>query len=101
MNKKILSFLEKTTSQLAFALLSGLAYFAIVYNLLITNTVSSGGLIVYFFLPAIVCGAALILIKLFRQSREEENEKRIIFLFWVHLILMIIALFMVLAGIIL
>lgn len=101
MSKKILSFLEKPVKRLVFALLSGFAYFAIVYNLLITNTNSNGGLIVYFFLPAIVCGAALMLIKQFQQSVDEQNEKRILFLFWVHLILIVVALFMVLSGIIL
>ena len=98
MNKKILALLEKTVPQFVFALLSGLAYYVIVYTLLITNTDSGGGLIVFFFLPAIVCGAALIQIKLFKQSREEENSRKILFLFWIHAILIIIAVFMALAA---
>jgi heme/copper-type cytochrome/quinol oxidase subunit 1 len=91
MNKKILDLLGRTVPLLVFALLSGCAYFAILYEVLIRELTNGGGLIMFFFCPAIICGAALVLIKLIKQNREAEKEKNITMLFWLHIVLMIIA----------
>jgi len=96
--KKILSLLEKTVPQLVFALLSGLAYFAVIYEFLVRSYDAGGSLVVFFFAPLIICGTALVLIKLFKQSRENEKEGTIIALFFIHIILMIIAAAMTLAA---
>lgn len=100
MNNKILRLLEKTVPQLVFALLSGLAYFAVIYELLVRSFDNGGGLIVFFFAPLIICGAALVLIKLFKQSREAENDGTIVALFWLHILLMLIAAVMTAAALI-
>lgn len=91
MNKKILDLLGRTVPLLVFALLSGCAYFAILYEVLIRGLMNSGGLIMFFFCPAIICGAALVLIKLIKQNREAEKETNITMLFWLHIVLIIIA----------
>lgn len=91
MNKKINNLLCQTAFMLIFALLSGFAYLAVIYELVIKNT-NGGGLILFFFCPAIVCGAALILIKLIRQCRENEEYSKVSALFWSHTALMVIAL---------
>ncbi len=97
MNNKILALLEKTVPQLVFALLSGVAYMVAIYELIIKQAAPGGGLILFFFCPAVICGAALVLIKLFKQNRENEREDNIITLFWIHIILMIIAAVMIAA----
>ncbi len=99
MKKKILTLLERSIPQLVFALLSGLAYFAVIYDMIIVQSQVGGGLIVFFFCPAIVCGTALVLIKLFKQCRENEKENTIVTVFSLHVLLMIIAAAMTAAAI--
>lgn len=97
MNKKILDILNTTAGQLVFALLAGLGYFLVISGFLVEN---SGGsmLLAFFFAPAIICGAALVIVKLIKQARENENESAILKLFWVHLVLIIIGIIFFIAG---
>lgn len=84
MNKRILNILNTTAGQLIFALLAGCGYFMIVLKFIIS---ASGGsaFLAYSFSPLIICGAALVIVKLMRQSRENENPGAIMKLFWVHI----------------
>ena len=91
MNKKILVWLQKTAFQLIFALLSGGAYFVLALKFILSHTKAGGGLMAMFLAPLIVCGAALVLIKLIKQCRENGNDSAIAGLFWIHVILIIIS----------
>lgn len=83
MKNRILSFLNTTWGQLGFALLSGLGYLALIAGFIIE---ASRGmwLILLYISPVVVCGAALVIIKLMKQARENENNGSILKLFWVH-----------------
>lgn len=98
MNNKLSEFLKKPAVLLTFGLLSGGAYFAIVIELISGYFSKQNILIIYFFAPVIVCGTALVLLKLIKQHYEAENYSKIAILFWVHIVLMIIAVCMVAAG---
>ena len=98
MNNKLSEFLTKPAALLIFGLLSGGAYFAIVIELIAGYFSEQNKLIIYFFAPVIVCGTALVLIKLIKQHHEAENYSKIAILFWVHIVLMIIAACMIAAG---
>lgn len=97
MNKKILDLLGSTAGQLIFALLCGLGYFMVMSGLIVTNS-NGNGLLAFFFAPAIICGAALVIIKLMKQARENENENAILKIFYLHLVLVIIGIVFVLAA---
>ncbi len=85
MNDKILSFLNTTGGQLGFALLSGFGYLALISEFVIE---ASRGmwLILLYIAPIVVCGAALVIVKLMKQARENENNASILKLFWMHIV---------------
>ena len=89
MEDKIVNLLDNTVPRLVFALLSGLAYFTIIYRFIVAHTERGGGLLAFFFCPAIVCGAALIIIKLLKQAKENKSGETM--LFCIHIILILIA----------
>lgn len=84
MNKKILNVLNTTAGQLIFALFSGCGYFMIMLKF-ITGASNGSAFLAYSFSPLIICGAALVIIKLMKQARENENPAAILRLFWVHI----------------
>lgn len=96
MNNKILTFLNTTAGQLGFALLSGLGYLALIAGYIIE---ASRGmwLILLFIAPVVVCGAALIIIKLMKQARENYNNLSILKLFWVHVAVIVLAIIFTIA----
>ena len=83
MNKKILNMINTTAGQLVFALLSGLGYFMLVFGWIMDFS-RGMWLMPLYLAPIIICGAALIIIKLIKASREAENEKNIMRIFWLH-----------------
>ena len=89
MNNKILSFLNTTAGQLGFALLSGLGYLALISGFVID---ASRGLwlILLYIAPVVVCGAALVIVKIMKQARENENNGAILKLFWLHLVVILV-----------
>lgn len=91
MNKKIIQLLKNTAGRLIFALLSGGAYYIIALKFILSHTNSGGGLLGFFFFPAIVCGMALVIIKILRSKEEEGNETAMLRTFWSHFILIIIS----------
>lgn len=89
MNNKILKFLETTAGQLSFALLSGFGYLAMIAGVILE--LSRGmWLILLYVLPIVVCGVALVIIKLMKQARENENNSAILKLFWIHVAVILV-----------
>ena len=99
MNKKILDVINTTAGQLIFALLAGLGFFLVLSGFMVEN---SGGnmLLAFFFAPAIICGAALVIIKMIKQARENENFGSILKIFWIHLVLLVIGIIFFIAGLV-
>ena len=96
MNKKILNILNTAAGQLIFALLAGGGYFMVLLKFIIE--LSKGQwLLAFFVAPMIICGAALIIVKLMKQARENENEGAILKLFWLHAVLIVIGVIFVAA----
>ena len=89
--KGIGKIVESRAGELIFSLISGLAYFIVVAGFVIKNTQSGGALLSFFFFPAIVCGAALILIKTIRQLKEDERFEKINMLVYPHILLFVIS----------
>ena len=53
-------------------------------------------LIAAYVAPLIVCGAAIIIIKLMKQAKENDNDNAIIKLFVMHALLFVIGIFTIL-----
>ena len=70
MNEKILAMLRRPYHLLVWALICGLAYLALAARFILDWTERGGGIILLFFFPAIVCGAALIIIKCIKKADE-------------------------------
>ena len=89
MNNKILKFLETTAGQLGFALVSGLAYLAMIAGVILE--LSRGmWLILLYISPVVICGIALVIIKLMKQARANDNNAAILKLFWIHIAVILI-----------
>lgn len=86
MNNKIINLLKTTYGALIFSLFCGVAYFLLAMKFIMSST-ERGGLLLWFFGPAIICGAALIVIKLIKQNNENGSEKANITIFWLHIVL--------------
>lgn len=89
MNNKILELLKRPYALLVWALICGAAYYVIIGRFVFayTNTQAGGSLLMWLFLPAVICGAALILVKVVKQAREKENDRGILILFYTHLLI--------------
>lgn len=75
---------------LVFSLLSGLAYFIIIMNFIMSHT-QNGGLLGIFFFPAIICGTALVLLKALKRLCDEDRRKSAAALIYIHLALILIS----------
>lgn len=91
MKNKILQLMQSTKGLLVFTILSGCAYFITVLKFILSHTNAGGGLLGFFFFPAIVCGAALVLIKVIKQCFENGNENAVINIFWIHVVFILIS----------
>lgn len=91
MNNKILQLLQNTWGLFIFALLSGCAYYAVILKFILSHTDVGGGLLGFFFFPLIICGAALVLIKIIKQCIENGRENGAVALFWLHVVFILIA----------
>lgn len=90
MSNKIINLLKSTAGALGFSLFGGAAYFLLAMKFVMAAT-EHGGLMLLFIGPAVICGAALILIKLIKQNNENGNENANITIFYLHLLLFIIS----------
>lgn len=91
MNNLILKILKNTWGLLIFSLLSGLAYFSVVYGFILQHTEVGGQLLGLFLLPLVVCGAALVLVKLIKQCLLDGREGTAITIFLLHVLFIVIA----------
>lgn len=75
------------------SLIAAAAYLICITMMFINIMQSSVLLIIFFFVPAIFCGSAVILIKQMRQWREGENYKAIGITAAVNTVIAIISVF--------
>lgn len=83
--KGVGKIVSSKAGELIFSLLSGCAYFIVLMGFIINHTKTGGMLLSFFFLPAIVCGAALIIIKTIRKLKDEEQFGKINMLIYSHI----------------
>ncbi len=88
---RIVKFLSTRGGELGFSLVCGLAYFVIVLEFIIRFSNNGSMLLGFFFFPAIVCGMALVLVKLLRSWREQERYANMTALFVAHVVLALIS----------
>lgn len=86
--KKIL---DKKYGLLVFSLLSGFAYFTLI--MILISEVQFSYLLGIFFFPAVVCGAALCLVKSIKTMLENGDEKKAYRIMKLHVVLIIFAFF--------
>lgn len=91
-DKAMKKFFQTKYGPLAFSLISGLAYFALAMVLLTENTGGKGALLGFFFFPAIICGAALVLLKSIKLWLGAENYKKVYIIAVFHIFVIIMAL---------
>lgn len=90
MNDKIIDFLKTPTGSLCFSMFCGIVYFVAVMKFVLSTT-SHGWLMLLFIGPAVLFGAALVVIKLIRNNNENGNEAGNIVIFYFHAVLMVIS----------
>ena len=89
--KGIGKIVNSTLGELIFSLVAGVAYFIIIMGFVVANTNTGGYMLSFFFLPAIVCGAALLLIKTIRKLKDEEGYSKINAIIYTHIVLLLIS----------
>lgn len=90
--KGIGKLLDKKYGELCFGLFCGCSYFIIILRFIIENTAAKGGLLGFFFFPAIICGIALFVIKIVRNLREKERFSAVNMFIYVHIAVFLAAL---------
>ena len=91
MKNNIIKLLQNTWGLLIFALIAGGAYYAVVLRFILSHTHAGGSLLGFFFAPLIICGAALVLVKVIKQCFENGDDTRAVIIFWAHIVFIIIA----------
>lgn len=89
--KGIGKIVNTVAGELIFSLLAGCAYFIILMGFIVNNTQTGGVMLSMFFFPAIVCGAAIFIIKTIRKLKDEENFGKINMLIYSHIFLLAIS----------
>lgn len=89
MTNKLIEFLNMKYSELAVSLLFGASYFAIILDFIMKNTQRAGGLLGLFVAPAVICGIALVFIKLIKRMKENEEYKKIVLFMAVNTIVLV------------
>lgn len=75
---------------LIFSLLAGTAYFIIILDFILKHTKTGGLLLGFFFAPAIIAGAGLIIIKTAKKLQEEEKFSKINLFLYLHIVLILL-----------
>ena len=86
---KMKKFAENKVLAFIYSIFSGLAYFLIALTLILENTGTKGIILAVFFFPAIVCGMALVQLKLIGKLYQEEKFAKMLLLVIFHIILLI------------
>ena len=90
MSEKIDKLFEATAGLLVFALLSGCGYFFFLLSVIINFSRNQSPLLGFFFAPAIICGAALFIVKTVKNNIEAEEKKKNHILFYLHTVVILI-----------
>ena len=86
MQSKIEKLFSSTAGLLTFAILSGGGYFAMILRIIKNFSRGNSGFIGYMFAPAIVCIAAIYIVKTVKSNIENEQMHKNIVLFWFHIL---------------
>jgi len=86
--KLIELFQLKKHMPLIFSLAGGLGYFLLINVFVLNSTQVGGGFLSFLFCPAIICGAALYILKTVKRFIEEENAKGMNFIVMAHLVIL-------------
>lgn len=86
---KLVNFLMRPYINLAFALFCGANYYVVILKFILANTNMGGSLLGFFFLPAIVAGGGLVILKTLKSWREQEKTKECAILIILHFILFV------------
>ena len=89
--KGIGKIVESRAGELIFSLFAGCAYFIVITGFVVANTQAGGVMLSMFFLPAIVCGTALFIIKTIRKMKEDEQYGKINAIIYAHIALAVIS----------
>lgn len=90
---KIHQWLSTRAGELTFGLLCGLAYFFVILEFITANTHAGGHLLALYVAPAVICGIALVFIKLLRNWRQNEQYKNISSFFALNVVIFVISIF--------
>ncbi len=90
MQHKIEKLFLSPTGLLAFSLLSGVGYFGMLLRIIRNYSRGGSSFLGFLFAPAIICGAALVLIKTIKSNIERENHEKNSILFFLHMFVIII-----------
>lgn len=96
---KLVNFLMRPYISLAFALFCGANYYVVILKFILANTGFGGGLLGFFFLPAIVAGGGLVILKTLKAWREQGKIKQSAMLIILHFALFIMNIALVLTMI--
>ena len=72
-NQLIIDMLQKPVPRLIYALICGIAYFIIIMQFVSSYT-QQGSLMGLFIAPAVICGGALLVVKMLRNAFENKEE---------------------------
>ena len=97
--KSIVEILDKKYGKLLFGLFCGVAYFGIIYSFIMSATHTGGGLLVFFFAPAIICLPAVYVIKYCNNMLEADERAKLSVFMWSHAILFVVSVVLIAAGI--
>ena len=90
MNNKIDKLFESPTGLLIFSVISGLGYFSFILSVIMRFSRGGSPLIGFFFAPAIICGAALFLVKTIKNNIIGEAYSKNHILFYFHILVVLI-----------
>ena len=74
--KKLSELMNTKYGELIFGLIYGLSYFIISLKFIFTYTYNGAGLLALYIAPIIICGSAIIYIKLMRGWKKNEDYKK-------------------------
>lgn len=86
---KLTAFLMRPYVSLVFALFCGANYYVIVLKFILSHTSMGGGLLGFFFLPAIVAGGGLLVLKTLKSWNGQQLKTRMNVLVILHFALFI------------
>lgn len=91
--KGLAKLLEMKYGELIFGLVCGCSYFIIALDFIFSATRKAGGLLALFVAPLIICGVALVFIKIIRKWRQQEQYYNINSFIIVNFVMFVISIF--------